>query len=254
MKIIDGNARLPARAGLPAAHRLLRLMDELGIDAAVVAGGGYISPDQLALHVVSGGGLDVDIDHQLLLAQCAVAPERLLPVYLGNPHRGSAAYRERGRAFHALKLAPVLHGVALEDGRNLALVEHAADLGHPVYLHCLHRPGFDAGALAALAGRFPRTRFVLEHAGVGNCDFHALSAIAAVPNVSLETSGGFTLVVQAACERLGVERVIFGSEYPMQHPRAELTKVRCLELDDAALARVLGRNAAELLGLEDGRG
>lgn len=251
MKIIDGNARLPARGWDSAAHRLLLLMDELGIDAAVVAGGGYISPDQLAQHVVSGGGLDVDIDHGLLLAQCATAPERLLPVYIGNPHRGGAEYRERGRAFHALKLAPVLHGVALGDARNLALVAHAADLGHPVYLHCLHRPGFDAGELVALAQRFPQTRFVLEHAGVGNCDFHALSVIAPVPNISLETSGGFTLVVQAACERLGVKRVIFGSEYPMQHPRAELTKMRCLELDDTALARVLGQNAAELLGLEN---
>jgi predicted TIM-barrel fold metal-dependent hydrolase len=251
MKIIDGNARLPARAGIPAAHRLLRLMDELGIAAAVVAGGGYISPEQLARHVVFGGGLDVDIDHGLLLEQCATAPERLLPVYIGNPHRGDAGYRERGRAFHALKLAPVLHGVALEDARNLALVAHADDLGHPVYLHCLHRPGFGADDLVALARRFPQTRFVLEHAGVGNCDFHALSVIAPVPNVSLETSGGFTLVVQAACERLGARRVLFGSEYPMQHPRAELTKMRCLELDDAALARILGQNAAELLGLEN---
>jgi uncharacterized protein len=250
MTIIDGNARLRAASGVAAAHDILSLMDRLGIDKAVVAGGGYISPEQLAEHAAHGGGLDVDIDHGLLLEQCATAPERLIPVYIANPHRGITDYRERGRAFRALKLAPVLHGVPLRDPRMIALIEVAAELGHPVYLHCLHRPGFEVTELAALALRFGNLRFVLEHAGVGNCDFHALANIAKLPNISLETSGGFTLVVRAAVERLGAHRVIFGSEHPMQHPRAELEKMRCLGLDNVTLARILGHNVSELLALE----
>src|SRR5262249_33063390 len=118
MTIIDGNARLRAASGVAAAHEFLSLMDRLGIDKAGVAGGGYISPEQLAEHAVRGGGLDVDVDHGLLLEQCAVAPERLIPVYIANPHRGITDYRERGRAFCALKLAPVLHGVPLRDPRT----------------------------------------------------------------------------------------------------------------------------------------
>ncbi|WP_428266993.1 amidohydrolase family protein [Haliangium sp.] len=246
MTIIDGNARLPARTGLRAAHDLLAVMDRLDIEKAIVAGGGYISPEQLSHHVVHGGGIDADIDHELLLDQCALAPERLLPVYIGNPYRGSERYRDCGSDFHALKLAPVLHGVPLTDERVLSLIEVAEDFGHPVYLHCLHRSGFEVGELVALARRFRNLGFVLEHAGVGNCDFHALAAIAPEPNIWFETSGGFTLVVQAACERLGPERVIFGSEYPMHHPYAELAKLHCLDLDEAARGRVLGHN---LLGL-----
>jgi uncharacterized protein len=250
MTIVDGNARLRASAGLAASHQLLALMDRLGIAKAVVAGGGYVSPDQLAQHMDHGGGLDVDIDHGVLIEQCAVSPERLIPVYIGNPHRGVADYRERGRAFRALKLAPVLHGIPLRDARMLAFIKTAAEFDHPVYLHCMHRPGMRVAELAALAMRFHTVRFVLEHAGVGNCDFHALASIAPLANISLETSGGFTLVVRAAIERLGAHRVIFGSEHPLQHPRAELEKIRCLELDDATLARVLGQNVIELLALE----
>lgn len=248
MEVVDGHARL--RTDAEAPHRLLAEMDALGVTRALVAGGGYITPDQLARHIAEGGGVDVDVDHELLLRQCEADAARLLPAYIPNPYRGEQAcrlYRDEGHLFKVVKIVPVIHGIGLHDPRVIGLIEIAEEFGHPVSLHCMHRPGFTVGELVLLALRFPRVSFILEHAGVGNCDFHGLSLIREHANISFETSGGFALLVKEACKRLGPQRVIFGSEYPIQNIRPELVKMECLGLEPADMARVMGGNLMNLM-------
>jgi hypothetical protein len=146
-----------------------------------------------------------------------------------------------------VKIVPVLHGIELQDPRNIGLIEIAEELGHPVSLHCMHRRGFDVPELAALARRFPKISFILEHSGVGNCDLHGLSLIKEHQNIAFETSGGFSLVMKEACKRLGSQRVIFGSEYPIQNMRVELVKMECLDLSPVDRALVMGGNLRRLM-------
>jgi len=248
MKIFDGHSRL--RPDAEAPHRLLAEMDALGVTRALVAGGGYVTPDQLSRHIAEGGGMDVTVDHDQLLRQCEVDAARLLPAYIPNPYRAAEAYRlyrEEGRLFRVLKIVSVLHGIELQDPRNIGLIEVAEELGHPVSLHCLHRRGFDVPELVALALRFPRVSFILEHSGVGNCDLHGLSLIREHHNIAFETSGGFSLVIKEACKRLGPQRVIFGSEYPIQNIRVELVKMEGLDLSPVDRTLVMGGNLAKLM-------
>lgn len=242
---IDAHAHLPARPG--ARERLLSLMDSLAFARAVVVAGGSVSPETLARQIACGGGSDVDVDNASLLAACEGSGGRLIPFYFANPHRGAAAYRREGARYRGLKLGPAVHGVRLDDARHDALVEAAVELGHPVYLHCLARDGFRVDDLVALARRHPRARLILGHAGIGNCDFHAVSLIAPEPNLYFETSGGFTSVIEAAFRALGPRRVLFGTEYPLQHPCAEVEKARCLDLSPDERALFLGGNIARLL-------
>jgi predicted TIM-barrel fold metal-dependent hydrolase len=120
-----------------------------------------------------------------------------------------------------------------------------------VYTVCLERPGSTVTDLVKLAVAFPDTTFVLGHAGIGNIDLYAVELIAPHANVLLETSGGYTCVAQAAVRRLGADRVLFGSEAPIQHPEVELTKLRHIGLSDEDWHRITWRNACRLLG-EDG--
>jgi predicted TIM-barrel fold metal-dependent hydrolase len=246
MQIIDGHAHLPARQG--AAETLLARMDALGIARAVVIPGGTVTPLQLAKNIALGCGSDVEIDHQFLLKACAASASRLIPFYFANPHRDASAYEAAGERFYGLKLGPAVHGVRLDDPRTRALIEVAERFGHPVYLHCLARPGFGVAELVELARGFPRVRFILGHAGVGHCDLYGLSLIAKDENIYFETSGGFSAVVREALAVLGAERVLFGSEYPLSDPRLELEKVRDLAGDERARALALGGTIAQLLG------
>ena len=49
--------------------------------------------------------------------------------------------------------------------------------------------------------------------------------------------------------REGVDKVVFGSDWPMADPKAEISAVRSLGLSADDEARILGGNAATLLGI-----
>jgi len=51
-------------------------------------------------------------------------------------------------------------------------------------------------------------------------------------------------------DRHGADRVVFGSDWPMADPAAEIAAVRSLGLDAAAEQAILGGNLARLLGLD----
>jgi uncharacterized protein len=248
--VIDFRARLVARP--QAREKLEEVMAAAGVNRVVIGPGGIVDPDTLADHVILGGHVTADADHSAVLEAATASAGRLLPSYFGNPHTGADDYRRRAGAFCSLELSPAVHGVALTDPRHHELVEVAADHGQPVYVVCLGRPGVGAADLVALAEQHADATFVLGHCGFVGIDFHALRTVAPVPNIHAETSGCYTAIAGAAIERLGARRVLFGSEFPLQHPEVELTKIAVLRLDPAEERDVLGRNAARLLGLDIG--
>jgi uncharacterized protein len=246
--IFDFHARLAPRPD--AARGLLSTMDSCGIARAAVAAGGVIDLDRLSAQITDGGHSEADADNETVLAACAASGGRLVPFHFGNPHRGADEYRRQADRCRGLELSPAVHGVGFDDPRTLDLVAVAAGAGHPVYTVCLARPGAGTADLVRLAEKFREVTFVFGHCGSIGIDVHAVGLIAPVANIVAETSGCLTVVVRAALDRLGPERVLFGTEYPLQHPSVELAKLRALDLDHEAWRRVAWRNAHRLLGEE----
>ncbi|WP_225801876.1 amidohydrolase family protein [Streptomyces sp. NK15101] len=244
--VLDFHVRLAPRPG--AAERLLATLDECGLTRAVVCAGGTIDLDRLSRQLVEGGHVETDADNDAVLAACAGTDGRLVPFFFANPHRPPEAYRARAAEFRGLEISPAVHGVGLADARVAGLVAVAAESDHPVYVVCIDRPGAGVADLVALARRFPRVSFVLGHSGIGNIDFHALTLIRDEPNILLETSGGYTCVAEAAVSRLGAERVVFGTEFPLQHPSVELAKFQVLPLSPEQWRQIAWDNAHRLLG------
>ena len=97
--------------------------------------------------------------------------------------------------------------------------------------------------------RYPAARIVLGHMGHGNIVYinAAIDVAARNPNVYLETSGmPMHTKIREAVDRVGPDRVLYGSDAPFHHPAVELAKVRVSGLDDERLARVLGENGRRL--------
>jgi len=183
-----------------------------------------------------------------VLSACARHKDRLIPFYFANPHRPASCYREQADHWRGLEISPAVHGVPLLDGRVRELVKIAAQAGHPVYVVCLDRPGCSVPDLLTLAREFRSASFVLGHCGIGNIDFHSLNLIAGFSNVLVESSGGYSSVANAAIARLGPRRVLFGTEYPLQHPSVELAKFAALDLDPQCWRQIAWSNACHLLG------
>jgi hypothetical protein len=75
----------------------------------------------------------------------------------------------------------------------------------------------------------------------------AIDIAARRPNVYLETSGMpmHTKILEAV-ERVGAERVLYGSDAPFHHPAVEMLKVRLSGLAPELAERVLGANGRDL--------
>ncbi|MEO3746336.1 amidohydrolase family protein [Plantactinospora sp. B5E13] len=245
MPVFDFHVRLVPRPG--EYERLLTVLDECQIERAAVAAGGTIDLRRLSRQLVEGGHVETDADNEAVLAAGTASGGRLVPFYFANPHRPVDDYARRGAEFHGLEISPAVHGVPLTDPRTEAFVAEAGRLAHPVYLVCLTRPGCTVADLTWLAGRHPEVTFVLGHSGIGNIDYHGVDLVAPVPNILVETSGGYSGVLRAAIDRLGARRVLFGSEFPLQHPSVELAKYRAVGLEPAQWALVAWENAIRLL-------
>jgi uncharacterized protein len=245
-KIFDFHARVTPHP--EAARRLMSTMDTCGIARAAVAAGGVIDLDRLSAQITDGGHTEDGADNAAVLRECSLAGGRLVPFYFANPHDGADQYRRLAARFRGLELSPAVHGVGFDDPRTLEYVAVAARAGHPVYVVCLARPGAGTPDLVRLAGRFPDVTFVFGHCGSIGIDVHALALIAPVANIVAETSGCLSVVARTALDRLGADRVLFGTEYPLQHPSVELAKFGALDLDDESWSRVAWRNAHRLIG------
>jgi predicted TIM-barrel fold metal-dependent hydrolase len=246
--IFDFHARL--RPGPEAARALLDVMDRTGIARAAVAAGGVLDLDRLSAQIVHGGQSTVDADNAAVLAACLGSAGRLVPIYFANPHDRSGAYARDGHHYRGVEISPAVHGLGFDDDRVAALVEVAAGLGHAVYTVCVVGPGGGTADLIRLARKAPQVTFVFGHCGFIGVDTHALEAIAPQPNIVVETSGCFTVAARLAIERLGAGRVLFGTEYPLQHPSVELAKYAALDLPAASWRRIAWDNAHALLSEE----
>lgn len=242
--VFDFHARLVPRPG--AAGRLLEVLDECGVTRAVICAGGVVPLDTLSRQLVEGGHVETDPDNDAVLAAAESSGGRLVPFYFANPHRGTGPYQRHGKDFRGLEISSAVHGVALTGTRTTDLVALAGEFGHPVYVVCTGRPGCAVADLVTLAERYSGVTFVLGHAGIGNIDYHGIDLVAPTPNILLETSGGYSTVAGAAIDRLGSTRVLFGTEYPLQHPLVELTKFQVLDLPADQWRHIAWENASRL--------
>jgi predicted TIM-barrel fold metal-dependent hydrolase len=225
-------------------EKLVPLLDEAGIDKAA------------CMTYVDLPGSNPDALEYLAEAVSRF-PDRLIAFARLNPSYRREAEQALHRAvselgFRGVKLHPTTTLAHPADEPTVALLQQAAELGVPALFHCGDDPYTTPQAIAAGARQAPDTAVVLGHMGGY---FHVDDAIAMAerhPNLYLETSAmPYPSKIAVAVERVGAERVVFGSDGPGCNPRLEVEKVRMLGLGRDVEELVLGGNAARLLGLEE---
>jgi predicted TIM-barrel fold metal-dependent hydrolase len=156
---------------------------------------------------------------------------------------------EPGSRFRGVKLHPLLDGYHPDDPIVHPIVELLIERGLPALIHCGHPIFTLPWSIEELIRRYPTARIVLGHMGHGNIVYinAAIDVAARNPNVFLETSGmPMHSKIREAVERVGPDRVLYGSDAPFHHPSVELTKVRVSGLSSELVDRVLGENGREL--------
>ena len=243
------------RAALATASDLLAAMDAAGVDAADIAGFGWRDAGRCRDH------------NDALLAAAAASAGRLLPfvtVSLSDPD-GAIAEVDRCRRLGARgvgELRPEAHGLDLADprcadvlaaiGGGLPLLIHASE---PVGHEYPGKGGQSLGALYRFLARRPEATVIAAHLGGGLPLYaHMPEVSATLANVWVDTAAWPLLyrptIFPHLIDLIGVERILFATDYPLRRYRRDLALLAAAPLTPAQRARVLGGNAAELFGLE----
>jgi hypothetical protein len=162
-----------------------------------------------------------------------------------------------------LKLHPNTQEFDVSDAEVLSVVKRAA-ARNVVVLFDAYSP-FDAnqpGKFVRLALEVPEARLVLAHAhGPRFPDLLVYEALSRYPwwqrNVWIELSATAPLMADGpmaetfawVLRKVGIDRLLFGSDYPMDDPRAAVDACLQFGFSRAELERVFFRNAVDLLRL-----
>lgn len=196
---------------------LLKEMDENNVTKAVIV------PMDKFITVYNREGND------FLLKISKKYSGRFIPMATVNPWFGNKATEELKRAFgegaRGLKLHPFLQGFRIGDEITFPLIELAIRYKKPIYLDTGTPISGMPYQLTELAMRYPEGRFIMGH--MGSTDFWNDVALAtnAVKNIYLETSITDPSTMKDAIKKVGLDRVLYGSDSPENSMSVEIEKI-----------------------------
>lgn len=245
---------------LPTVEQLLAAMDAAGVERGVLLGWYWEKPETCGWQ-------------NRFYAECVRAhPDRLSAFATLHPAAGREAVldevrRARGEGLRGLgELSPHSQGFGVDDAVFGAALELAGELGMPVNLHVTDpesrpfpgRVETPAEDFLRLARAFPRTTFVLAHWGGLWPLRQAGTELRGLRNVFYDTAASPLTydpgVWRRMVEAVGADRVLFGSDFPLNlYPKLDEMPglVRFVAEAQAAEAGegVMSGNARRVLGI-----
>jgi predicted TIM-barrel fold metal-dependent hydrolase len=166
----------------------------------------------------------------------------------------------RDNGIGGVKLHPLFQDLSLDEPRVIELLHALAEAGVVVITHAGAGGAAEANdrgspaALRAALDAVPSLTLIACHFG----GYHRLGEaeqLVVGSRAYLETSWPPRLAelgkerVRAVIRRHGADRVVFGSDWPMADPAAEIAAVRTLGLETAETEAILGNTLAGIIGL-----
>ncbi|MBI3697192.1 MAG: amidohydrolase [Acidobacteria bacterium] len=223
---------------------IVRLMDEVGFDRCFL---------------LTLAGLYGFNDHRKANDQIAAAvrrfPDRLIGFATTYPNQDpDGAARELLRSIElglkGLKFHPWLQSFPANSAYLYPCLEVCSKYRIPVLFHTGTPPYSQPFQVMEQARRFPEAPFIIGHFGK-LLFLDAVRSAELCPNVYLETSGAQVADLEFALERIGAERILFGTDLPIGGAPAgkwNLEKIRSAPLTEAQQRLILGENAIRLIG------
>ncbi|MCO5214713.1 MAG: amidohydrolase [Thermomicrobiales bacterium] len=240
------------KAKMRTAEELIASMDKAGVDISIVVGWPWQSNEHCAIH------------NTCLADAASQWPDRIVWLGIVNPAaagaieeidrctalgaKGFGEVNADAQEFRWSEPEPWLEAVRRIESANLPLMIHTSEpVGHGYPGKGLATP---AEVLAAIQ-TVPDLQWVLAHWGGGLPFYELMPEVrSACANVVYDSAATSYLYNQAVFRRVidlvGVEKVLFGSDWPVLGQGKLLERVRTLPLTEREMAAVLGGNAARI--------
>jgi len=181
-------------------------------------------------------------------------------VHPDTPGAAVQVQRIADEGFRGIKLHPMYQDFQADEPRLDPLYAAAAEAGLVVAIHCGCDIAFDdadpAGAwrMANLIDRHPALKLLCTHLGGWKAwDAAEQHLVGRRQKVWLETSFSLAMLgaerATALIRAHGIDRVLFGTDWPWKCHSEEVALVRGLDLSDEEKAMILGGNARRLFGI-----
>ena len=187
----------------------------------------------------------------------SIASDRLIPfgsIHPAFPDIAGEFRRMRRLGLRGIKLHPDLQQFDLDDPAAFPIYDACGDdLLVMVHVGDARLDYSSPARMARVLDRFPRLRAILAHLGGWQRWDEARTTLVGRP-VYLDTTVALSVLPVADAVALirahGTDRVLFGSDYPYTTHREELARFHALGLTADENKKILGLNAARLLGGE----
>ena len=243
-----------SKSRLIGASELLDAMDENEVDKSVIFGFPWKNPETFKMHNDHIMAMVQKYPHRFSGLGCfdpaagnAVAEtERCLDGGLAGI--GELAFYQAGIDESALgQLAPIMNMCA---DRDLPVLIHTNEpVGHAYH----GKTPMTLAQIYRLIKRFSETKIVLAHWG-GGLFFYSLmkrEVKETLKNVFFDTAASPFLydpeIYQFAVRLLGVDKILFGSDYPLLPPARYFDEMRETGLTKPQIDKICGGNAEKLL-------
>ncbi len=187
-----------------------------------------------------------------ILEQCK-DDDSLLPFFRFDPKdMEPELLRKTLKEFYGVKLHSRAEDFNPLDKKFFPLYKEISDSGKPLLFHVkkYHLQQTDPEEIVKIAEHFPDLKLVLAHfAGSQPVVFDYVEENN-LKNVYFDTSVNCTqFYIKKIGEKLGFDRILFGSDCPYSDQEVELLKIKKLDVDDKDKQKILGLNAKKLLGI-----
>ena len=206
-----------------------------------------------AVHSVATSARQVDSINRFVLESAGKHPESLIPfaaMHPDMPDMEKTAASLAAQGFAGVKLHPELQGFKVDEPKAIALFRALAGR-LPVLLHCGdYRCDHSAPErIRNMLAQVPGLTLVCAHLG-GWTKWEEAASMLIGEDVRVDLSSSiYALDAPTAVNILrgyGVERVLFGTDYPMWEPAEEVERFLSLPLTDEEKEKILWTNHLSL--------
>lgn len=231
-----------------------------GVAGELLELGARIGIDRFVVQSVATTPKQVGSINEFIAASVADAPDRFTGLGAAHPDSEDqdavvAHIKELG--LHGIKIHPDIQGFAIDDPRMMRVYALCQEQELPILMHTGdHRYDYsNPNRLLPVLKAFPRLVVIGAHFGGWSVWDEASQQLCDMPNLFVDCSSTFPFAGNdlALGERLiaryGAERVLFGSDFPMWSPKAELDTFMKLNLSDAERKMILSDNAKRVYNM-----